>query len=540
MATRPDSDLQRDNGLDLSYTDEEAARIEENPILITLSGHTCSGKTEWLSSLFRAKVGETSPEPDTTQEKWFKEYSLPGRNPHRPYIKIADVPGQQFSSEILHRAKEELGQRPKPRQMDEFIMRNRDVGGDHQSDIRLLEHFRSCDVILYLADCQDAPVVALEDEFELVKRLGRPVIAVLNFSARHAQPSQGIINQWRETFEIEGAKEIIELDAFDKNPADLRRLGVLLENQFREQPIKAKFMRKYWEEQVIATEEQRISEAVNTLADFLVDAATYTIKESMGKGNYQESNERKVKRKFQKDAVAKIANLPKAIMDSYPEFTEMLDSGSGQKDTDSEIRRHDGPFGGKIAKRIPTSTGRGAVVGGLIGLTGDAMIGGVSGGSVMLMGSVIGAAIDVGLFLKVRKTSLVNWGSYIEVQLSERTLKTCCMEGLALIDALRRRGLGSTEELDTTASRKSLPGPDKVLGMLKEKRDNASWSGWADAGKSDSRRQTFVNDLALELRQILENAGKPSESQTGGLARTGKAAVVALSSVTSRMKGMRR
>jgi hypothetical protein len=492
---------------DVSYTDEEINSIEADPIRISLSGHTCAGKTEWLSGLLGVRVGKVSPHPDTTVQIAWTRFSLPDSAEGTPYIQIADVPGQQFSGEVLKNARAELGARPKPRQMEEFINRQKEIEGDHKSDIELLDHFRQCDAIIYLADCQDEPVVSVEDEFELVRRLGRPVIAVLNFSSPQVQANREILGKWREAFEAEGAQSVLELDAFDKDPDAIRELGEVLERVFHKNPVKAKFMRKYWQDEIITKEEERLDEAVDILANFLTDATTFAVKGDLAKGNDLKANEKKLKKEFQTVTLEKIGELSAAIMEAYPEIKAdfRAETDSNQNKSTEDSKRHPGPFGNNLAIQVPKSMGRGAIIGGLIGLAGDLMVGGFSGGGIAMLGAAVGAAIDVGFSLKVRKTPLGAWGTSLEIQLSDKTISTCCLDGLALIDTMRRRGLGNTEPLNIKARRNCLPAPDEVLEMLKAKRAKHSWSQWNQKPRSSDNRQKFVGALSVALRRVLDN-----------------------------------
>ena len=549
MTTKQEEGKDSMASLDLAYTNTDASNIEADPIQITLSGHTCSGKTEWLSSLLGTEVGETSPMIDTTQKITGQGFCLSGAHTNierdagqvenRPYIKIWDVPGQEFSGEILEQAQEELGPRPRPRQMEEFIERHKEAEGDHQSDIRLLDHFRGCDVILYLADCQHTPSVRVEDEFELVRRLGRPVIAVLNFSGSHVQTDRNILDQWREAFELEGARSVVELDAFDRDPTAIRELGAQLVAVFHDQPLKAKFMWKYWQEEIIAREDQRIDEAVSILADFLVNAATYIVKEPLGRGTGQKAAEKRAKAEFQKFTIKELAELPDALLEAYPEFASASTS-VGREDrgaADGRSEHHPGPFGDDPGKQVPKSLGRGAIVGGLIGgVLAGVLSDGLGAPAGAAVGASIGAAIDIGFSLKVRKTWLGRLGSCLEIQLAERTVKACCVDGLALIDALRRRGVADNAPLNLKARRKCIPDPVQVMKMLKQKQDKHGWCHWAGDERPSPRRQAFVDELALELRETLDRAGDAPSRGKAAMAKAGSALFECVSGIASRFK----
>lgn len=534
----PNKSAVDDEDLDLSYSDEERSFIEKDPIRITLSGHTCSGKTEWLNSLLGMKVGESSPEPDTTKQIKWETLSLPGSPEDSPFIMISDVPGQQFSSQILGLAKRELGPRPRPGQMEVFITQYEKADGDHQSDVRLLKHFRSCDVILYVVDCKDEPMIAVEDEFELVRRLGRPVIAVLNFSGAHAQRDHSILNRWREAFEFEGASAVIELDAFDKDPVALRELGNELSSAFDDNPLKLKFMQKYWSEAVMAKEEQRLDAALNVLAEFLLNAATYRVKESVRKGKEQSQTEKRLKTDFRRITYEKIAALPSSLIEIYPEFfaLECDKTDAGQHISDNDVRHRPGYFNDSTAKQVSKSMGRGAAIGGLIGVSIDIVLGGLSGGGGMALGAFLGAAADVGLSLRVSKTPLGVMGSSIEISLSDRTLKTCCVEGLALIDALRRRGFGSTEPLDVKARKKRLPPPGKVMELLAGKRSKHSWSQWSNDRSRSERRRQFIDELKFCLQEVLDESAATPQPEQGLVARATDQLLVNIESNYTRLK----
>lgn len=486
-----------------SYTNAEAQLIEENPIRITLSGHTNAGKTEWLSSLLMKRVGETSPAPDTTRQIRWERYALSTGDGSRPYIMLADVPGQNFSSDIWGIAEKELGPRPKPQQMDDFIKRHKEVTGDYQPDIVLLEHFRACDVILYLADCQGEPVTGIEDEFELVRRLGRPVIAVLNYSGAHIHDGDSVLKQWREAFISEGARSVVGLDAFDKDPQAIRELGEQIVSALSEQPLKAKFARVYWQKVIMVQEEERIGGALNTLADFMVSAASCRVRESVGSGKDKSETEKHLKSQVKECVRKEVRDLLSAILRAYPEFSSVLSPAAYENQQGIWVQSiyRAGFFERKCGM---------LVCGGIGGIAGVGLAGGVG----VLLGIVFGFGVSRKVISKIRFKSL---GRYMEVQLSDRTLTALCVNGLALIDALRRRGIASDIPLDIEAHRQRIPPLDNVLKTLGKARKKRTWSRWRPGWKNLESRQMFVDNVAMELGLVLEKATQPPVAQMNAI-----------------------
>jgi len=492
---------------ELSYTDEEANYIENNPILITLSGHTCVGKTEWLSKLLDAEVGEISPLIDTTKTIVWKSYTLPGCE--SPYIKISDVPGHQFSDDIFEKAKEELGPRPKARQMVKFVEKHKDEENEYQPDIKLLEHYLSCDVILYLVDCQNEPEVKIENEFELIRRLGRPVIAVLNFSKENNGNAEKLINEWKELFKQEGARAVIQLDAFYKNPVGINELGEQLVFNLRNDDIKCKFMEKYWLDHILLPEEERLDASVKTLAEFLINAAAY--RKCVNISN--KSNERSEVGKAKKDSNiffrSKYIDAVKDLLSKYPKCTasHIEDEDALLSSKAHEKKRKEGPFSGKPLKLYPKSLARGASIGGGIGLLIDVLDGGTTLGVPTVSFMLIGAGLDAGITTSVRKTKFSNLGARIEIFMSDKALEKYMIGLLSLTSTLRCQGMSSINKSDIQAHEKSLIEPNRVLEKLKEIRNKHTWSSWVSGSRESKQRNIFAVELSSFLREILEQSG---------------------------------
>ncbi len=509
-----------DNGTDdagLSYTDEEASAIEADPISITLAGHTCVGKTEWLTSLLKKPVGERSPEPDTT--KWQEPAIVTLREDRdKPYIKIYDVPGQQFSGEILDKAKQEFGPYPTAAQMKSFIMQYSDAEDDHTADFRLLDHYRSCDIILFLADCKTSPMVKNLDEFCLVRRLGRPVIGVLNFTDTcHVNARHKHISEWREALYMEGAKEVLVLDAFNMDPSAIKDLGKTLASLLANNPLKRKFMELYWQWGILDPIQNTLLDVCVIMAEFLLNVATYTLRQRVSRGDNELALKRTLERETRMTIAKHADELAEHIKGCFRfEHPGIVDPETvSLNGTDTVARSGPGLFGGSITQRLPKSAGRGAAMGAVVGgVLAGVLSGGLGAPEGVVIGAAVGASLDAGLSLKLRKTKYGMLGIVLEMQVAERSLKAMNTFWLSLIDALRRRGYGCKYPLDLRASSKHLPSLEPLLDALAKIRKQSKWCRWIYPNVESKSRAKTLDSLRGLLMNLLENAASTDMAPT--------------------------
>ena len=489
------------DGYDLSYTDEEAATIEQDPIRLTLAGHTCAGKTEWLTSLLDKPFGERSPLPDTTKWEAPDNVRLPGRT--EPYIKIYDVPGQQFSGDVLLRAHEAFGRYPSPSQMQQFIDSNLHDNDEHAADLKLLSHFRTCDVILFLADCKAGPTPSNLDEFHLIQRLGLPVIGILNFTAEQTSEGQGNVDRWREALMLEGARKVVRFDAFDMDPRAIQELGRYLVELVADSPLKGKFMNYYWQRTIVEPAQFRLNSAVGLVAEFLVNAATYRRWHRLT----VDENEREVSRMMSASA-RELAHEKAKVLESgiVGCFRHEKPIAVGlSPDPDTRDEHSSGLFRLSSGMVLLRGASLGAVTGGLLA---GLVSGGLGAPAGAAIGGAIGAIIDRTLTVRVRKTKYRNLGVILEVQLDQKSLQAKCREYLALIDALQRRGFGCAGPLDLGKSQKRLSGMDNTTKALSAIRRKRSWSQWDKPGAQARQRTDMVNTLSRLLKDSLEYAAE--------------------------------
>jgi len=476
------------------YTDEDAEIIENDPIQLSVAGHTCVGKTEWLCSLLNEKVGITAPTPDATITDDPRYFMLPGRV--KPYLKFYDVPGQQYSCDVLVRIKEDCGDYPSPEKIKRSIDRYlEDPNDKHGDDLQILKHLQACDIILYVVECRVEPTDDTFDEYWLVRRLGRPMILILNFSKTSCEFKAQRVAEWSKRFDLEGAKDVVKLDAFDMDPKSLEELGIKLVELLAAYPLKQKFFRRYWTENVSEPARRRVDRAAGLLAEYLVNAATYRIRKRLSTGEV----EKEVRKSVQEALTAKQAEMIEKLgVDIKGHFTHEhpceVELTAGRVDASTSGT---GLFGGSRGGRLVRSSGRGAAVGAVVGgvITG-LLSGGLGAPEGALIGAALGALADVKLSLKMRTTKYKNLGLVLNGQLDDSVLDQACTRGLTMIDVLRRRGYGNNEPIDlgqAEASRSDLADVG-IMGELGPIRQRRRWSEWDPTQYRESAARKKVLD----------------------------------------------
>lgn len=266
------------------YTFAEAEAIENDPIRITLAGHTKAGKSAWLKSFLDIshddKFIRIGSEPDTTRKIQGRSMMLPESD--NPYLYLYDVPGQNWAGRLLQAAKKNY---PRPSRSDllNMVKHMRQKAQADSSvtasptylmDVDLLEHFASCDLVLFVVDCSNEPSEDDLDEFELVRRLAVPVIIVLNFSSENGKNVNSDVKKWELALAPEGPVDMVRYDAFRRAyDADDKLKNCVLFALGRRSPLKRKFAEYYWGG-VNRKRHIPLEDSSNILAEFMVNAAS--------------------------------------------------------------------------------------------------------------------------------------------------------------------------------------------------------------------------------------------------------------------------
>ena len=266
-----------------SWTSADVAAVESNPIRICVAGYTNAGKTSWLANLpiqsaeWR-KDGKVSNRVNTTLAMDKCEFKL-SKERTEPYLILYDSPGLVYSREILEQLTG-LSQRRRPNKKDiiEYLEREDSSSAFAwmepvrlESEKRILLQILGCDAVILLIDCEQGDLERLEAQVELLRLFANLKAAILNKHKKN-KVSADTLDRVKEMLNQLGVGQILEFDAFirePKNDGQLRDAVLAGFNQDRQKKI---FVKKYFSD-LANTRNALLEDAADIAADFLVSLA---------------------------------------------------------------------------------------------------------------------------------------------------------------------------------------------------------------------------------------------------------------------------
>lgn len=183
-------------------------------VRIFVVGHTNAGKTSWLWNLpLKTAAGwlgerdeKISGVPNTTKDFQGYSYTLGGMS-----VELQDSPGLNHSPKILFELRRQFGDRPSPEDLRKCL--RGDALQGWPEDRHVLRTLLNADILIHVIDCSlDMNDYSLP-EFELLRRLGKKTIVILNFLCNQANERHRT-EEWQTCLRAEGAHWIIPFDAF--------------------------------------------------------------------------------------------------------------------------------------------------------------------------------------------------------------------------------------------------------------------------------------------------------------------------------------
>jgi len=191
---------------------------DERPIRVAVLGHTNTGKTSLLRTLTRdAGFGEVSSRPAVTRHVEGTVLELDDR----PLMALYDTPGMEDSIGLLEWLDTEPARRGAATRARLETFLASDVARTRFSqEAKGLAQLLSADIALYVIDARDRVLGKHRDELEILARAGRPIVAVLNFTA--AEDTRA--DAWREALSLMGLHAIASFDTVVFDLGDEARL----------------------------------------------------------------------------------------------------------------------------------------------------------------------------------------------------------------------------------------------------------------------------------------------------------------------------
>jgi hypothetical protein len=385
-------------------------------ITLTIAGHTNAGKTALARTLLSRDIGEVRDAPHVTHlvetHDWITAEGWT--------LRLADTPGIDGAPRLLRRLK--LAGNPLGWFMREVWDRTTDSGFYH-TQIVLRQVMRETDVVLYVVDTASehgGPGGATEAEIDLLARLGKPAIVILNQTGRpwtHAEAA-AVESRWRAALAgREIVRAVVTLDAFTRCwPCEL-----LLVDQV------ARVLSVAQAEgiQILGTELQRrhrviFEESMRAIAGTVsaMAADTEPLERAGFLGNARRVVARLVTGSKEAKAIEELhARLKERLAQRYARLLDRLIELHGLSGRSllravaTQAQDMTGaPESRLMVRELAFAAAGGAGAGGAI----DAVVGGASFGAGMALGAMIGTLTAIGLGahdLTEREANQVGWRS---------------------------------------------------------------------------------------------------------------------------------
>jgi small GTP-binding protein len=463
------------------------------PLLkIAVVGHTNTGKTSLLRTLTRdVHFGEVSSRPAVTRHVEGTQLLVEGA----PVAELYDTPGLEDSINLLELIEEMgTGQRVDGVEVVKRFLEGPEARGRYAQEAKAIRQLLASDVGLYVIDVRDRVLAKHRDELAILARCARPIVPVLNFTAR----PDARTGEWREHCARLNMHAVAEFDTVVYDAEDERRLfekiSTLLDSH--RPALKALIADRLRQRELL------VQAAVEVVADLLIDTAAFVMSVALDHTAQQtEALERmrQAVREREQRCAKELLELFRFRPEDYRTATLLIEDARWGLDL----------FSPEALKEFGIRTGSSAAAGALAGLAVDAIFGGLTFGAAAAIGATIGALVGAGGQHARRLVDRAR--GLTEVRVDEATLRILAVRQIALIRALLSRGHAAQDQIEL--DEKTGAAPPKGFGQtvprpLLAARMKPAWSGLGNDASgivpTDPERRTAQKELAALIRQGIQ------------------------------------
>ena len=179
---------------------------------VAIVGHSNAGKTSLVAALTRDAQLRIAEEPGTTRRHYEKVFAIAGEE----VLGFIDTPGFETAGRInglLDAAAEAAPDAPDGRSLVDDFLADGSTDAEYELEKEALRGALAADLLTYVADVTAAPTGQQRQEVRLLRRLGVPLVAVLNVLTE-----DDFRDAWDEMFRRNHVDMVVPLDAWEFAP----------------------------------------------------------------------------------------------------------------------------------------------------------------------------------------------------------------------------------------------------------------------------------------------------------------------------------
>jgi GTPase SAR1 family protein len=451
--------------------------MSSRPLRLAVVGHTNTGKTSLVRTLLRSSdFGQVADRGGTTRQVTSSALTADGE----VLVELFDSPGLENAPELIDTLEQLSGQRHDGPERIAMLLDNEQLRQRFDHEARVLELMLDTDVALYVIDAREPVLEKYKDELDILGHCGKPIVAVLNFTATAAS----LESEWRDALARVRLHSVLAFDAVVRDPATETRLFEKLASLLDEfEP-----MIQRWLDHRRTEELQRDHAALTAIAEMLIDLAAY--REHAPEAGQETAWETMQQRARQREqaCVDTLLDLYRFGREDRIDDDLPLSGGRWEDDLfDTETLKHYGI-------RTGTWTGIGAGAGAAV----DVGTGGLTLGTGTLAGALIGTSAGLARSFGQRIKARVR--GEVQMMIDEATLRLLASRQVELHAALVRRGHASQTPVHATDH--DLWKDRRLPRVLAQARHHPEWSSLASGLRISEERNRGVEALVRQLECV--------------------------------------
>ena len=464
------------------------------PLLrVAVVGHTNTGKTSLVRTLsHQRQFGTVADRGGTTRQVSAIRLGTAAE----PLVELYDSPGLENAPQLIETLEELPGQRHDgPERIEQFLA-DPELVRRFDQEARVLELMLAVEVALYVIDVREPVLEKYLDELAILALGGRPLLAVMNFTASSDSREQ----EWRSALARVQLHTVLAFDAAVRDPMTERRLfeklGSMLDGFG---PTLAR-----WTDHRQAEEKERQSSALQAIAEMLIDTAglrrEYALTAEAERA-LQLDEIRRLTRQREQACVESLLALYRFGRDDYRDAElPLVDGQWPDAPLDPHTLAH---YGIRTSRHLGAGAGIGAVF--------DVATGGLSLGAGTVVGGAIGAG--AGIVRSAGERLIERARGRGRLGVDDAALRLLAWRQLSLLGQLIKRGHGSPDPL--TPAAESRWTRERLPGALARARLHPSWSALNDGPVDEPGRRTASTRLRQALAQDLTELDTPTPRKDG-------------------------